>query len=490
MHLPAKLVDGDLLLFHTVGALEHLTGSFLQITRMTDSKSKAPKNERLKHLRVDEAIALADQVRSTLQQRLEQSELASQSRQLAELVATAKGGDVAQLQAWLLEHGHLDTSQVSTVDQNTGEVAEISSWNSLLPFAKKRLADFQARSTGLQTGGQPSAKQLEAHDHLLAELSKPLPEASDTTDSWRKRVFGSRIGGAVSSLVVHLLLLFALGFVTLKLPGPPAGMALQSAPSSERLETVSLLEPVESSEITAEPADFEPVSVPEVPEQLSEVAVNAPALERLEVDTGTTNAASRAAQLVAAAAVAASSDASFFGAAATGNCFCYVIDGSGSMRGGPWQAAKFELLKSLGSLKPQQRFYIIFFNRKLSAITDPGQNQPASHALYATEENLKHARRWLDTLEIGIGAPPSKALELAISKEPDAIYLLTDGVTKVDVPKVLRESNRVFDLINGEQVLVPIHAIAFYSLDGQALLKRVAAENRGQFIYVPDPSKK
>ena len=93
-------------------------------------------------------------------------------------------------------------------------------------------------------------------------------------------------------------------------------------------------------------------------------------------------------------------------------------------------------------------------------------------------------------MRIDRGAPPTDALRFAIEKEPDAIYLLTDGVTKVDVAKFLREENRVRDLINGEQVRVPIHTIAFYSLDGQQLLKQIAAENKGQFIYVPDPRKR
>ncbi|GIW99612.1 MAG: hypothetical protein KatS3mg111_2945 [Pirellulaceae bacterium] len=109
--------------------------------------------------------------------------------------------------------------------------------------------------------------------------------------------------------------------------------------------------------------------------------------------------------------------------------------------------------------------------------------------LYATEENVKHAQRWLQTLEVDVGAPPIKALELAISLEPDAIYLLTDGVTTVDVAGYLREVNRVHDLIYGEQVKVPIHTIAFYSMDGQALLRRIAQENNGQFVYVPDPRR-
>jgi len=187
----------------------------------------------------------------------------------------------------------------------------------------------------------------------------------------------------------------------------------------------------------------------------------------------------------------ANSNASFFGAAASGNCFCYVIDGSESMRGGPWEAAKGELLRSLSTMKESHRFYIIFFNQKLHAITMPGEREPATSPLYATSENLKHALNWIESLRIDRGAPPNAALLHAIEIEPDAIYLLADGATKIDVPEFLRTKNRTSDFISGEQVRVPIHAIAFYSPEsGQKLMKQVAAENKGQFIYVPDPRKK
>jgi len=209
-----------------------------------------------------------------------------------------------------------------------------------------------------------------------------------------------------------------------------------------------------------------------------------------ELATPSTSELDASVLATAAEVVGAATSAEFFGAAAGGNAFCYVIDGSASMRGGPWEAARAELLSSLASLKPHQRFYIIFYNRQLQAIPDPAGEGPARHLLYATPENLQHARRWLQSLKIDTGAPPNDALELAISLEPDAIYLLTDGVTSVDVAGFLREVNRSEDLIYGTQIRVPIHTIAFYSLDGQQLLRRIAAENGGQFVYVPDPRRR
>lgn len=350
----------------------------------------------------------------------------------------------------------------------------------------------QASSADVQkvTNPQPAADQRK-----LAQLAKSFSneQQEEKKQNHRRIIMLSGAGGIGASLLAHILLLVVLAIITLKLPSPPASLAFDAAASTTPEEAIEITQPLDAAapEDVAEPSSaVEPAF--DVSDQLSDVSTSmsdalgemAPAADSL----------SSSAMAASAAAVATANPmnaaASFFGAAASGNCFCYVIDGSGSMRGGPWEAAKLELLKSLASLKPKQRFYIIFFNRELSAIPLPGEREPAPRALYATQENLEHARRWIDTLKIGIGAPPNDALELAISKEPDAVYLLTDGVTQVDVAKFLREENRVEDLINGEQVRVPIHTIAFYSLEGQALLQQIASENRGQFIYVPDPRKR
>lgn len=179
----------------------------------------------------------------------------------------------------------------------------------------------------------------------------------------------------------------------------------------------------------------------------------------------------------------------FFGVGTGGNYFCYVVDRSGSMRGGAWESAKAELIRSLKSLKPTQKFYIVFFADEFEALPEPGSDQPAATGLYATVENIEHTRRWIASVQLNRGGPPNEALAWAIEREPDAIYLLTDGVTKVDVCGFLRKSNRIEDVVSGSQVRVPIHAIAYFSLDGQQLMRQLAKENQGQFIYVPKPKK-
>ncbi len=301
----------------------------------------------------------------------------------------------------------------------------------------------------------------------------------------------SKLRGMLVSLALHVLLVILLAMMAIKLPLPAASLAFESS-ASDATESFEMTEPLE---VVAPSEVSETVPTPDMSVDLSD------SLSDLSATTSqTTEGLMATAPSLAAAAMAMANagsakpppmraDSSFFGADASGNNFCYVIDSSGSMREkSAWEAAKGELLRSLSTLKESQRFYIIFFNSELDAIPLPGEREPAPSALYATRENLEHARRWVDTIRLDLGASPLRALEAAVKLEPDAIYLLTDGVTTVDVPKKVREFNRVTDIINGEQVRVPIHAIAYFSLKGESLMKQLAAENNGQFIYVPAPN--
>lgn len=458
------------------------------------------------------------------------SQLEHQQTQLSKLLDRAAAGETEALVKWLNDfktraspssedaavggttggrrQGARSGAESAQAVQERSEPKPDFSWDDILHHARNRLNEIYTHSEvhrrvgGVQkaskatsanvTNEKNDAEQMSAP--ALAEIAQSVAKkdsqiASDTL--LEKLGIRSSVWGVVASILLHLVLVAVLAIVTLKLPAAPAGLAFDASDASEVSEVVELEQPLEATVPEASPSESVPVELPTVSEQLATVGPAVLDVGDLESSLAAASSASRVSQAMSAvSAVAASSKASFFGAAASGNCFCYIIDGSSSMRGGPWEAAKFELLKSLSSLDDNQRFYIIFFNRQLSAIPLPGEREPAPHAMYATKENLEHARRWVDTLKINVGAAPTKALELGISKEPDAIYLLTDGVTKVDVPKMLREENRVTDLINGEQVRVPIHSIAFYSLKGQALLRRISSENRGQFIYVPDPRKK
>ena len=329
---------------------------------------------------------------------------------------------------------------------------------------------------------------LRRGDGSLATQAQPLSQ----------RVFGSY----GLSILGHALVLIVLGTITYRAPADGNSLGsqvLQAAESSSEVELsseVEMFEPAQSplSETMSEPVTPSTTIASELA-QLSQSAATTTVEVPLANNVGSTIASAISAATSTAAGGSRSSGApamngNFFGVGTGGNYFCYVVDRSGSMRGGAWDSAKAELMRSLKSLKATQKFYIIFFADEFEALPEPGSDQPATTGLYATPENVDHARRWIQSVELNRGGPPNEALAWAIDREPDAIYLLTDGVTKVDVCGFLRKQNRIEDIVSGPQVRVPIHAIAYFSLDGQQLMRQLAKENQGQFIYVPKPKAK
>ncbi len=270
--------------------------------------------------------------------------------------------------------------------------------------------------------------------------------------------------------------------------------AAEARSDVELSSEVELLEPTEVTVTEPMPASVEPSSLAKELSQLAQSASPVSVDVAVSPAVGSTIAAAISEATSQSSAGARSGGVpslggKFFGVGTGGNYFCYVVDRSGSMRGGAWESAKGELVRSLKSLKATQKFYIIFFADEFEALPEPGSDQPASTGLYATPENIEHARQWIQSVQLNRGGPPNEALAWAIDREPDAIYLLTDGVTKVDVCGYLRKANRLEDIVSGPQVRVPIHAIAYHSLEGQQLMRQLAKENQGQFIYVPKPKK-
>ncbi|GAB5403528.1 MAG: hypothetical protein Aurels2KO_17590 [Aureliella sp.] len=406
-----------------------------------------------------------DKLRHDLRDSVESRASASSSQKRAESELRRSEGAIAKKAP--------DPKSAASRPASPSPTANAASPNSKASVAK-------ASGSNAEVSDKPRVRR-----EVLAAVSDVLGD-EQTEASGTKR---SKLAGIAASVIVHLLLLVLLAVITLKLPTDGAGLALQSVSSPESETVMEVVQEVSTEVPQSSESDSVVEPVVDAADSFSGIQADvADSLGQVEMQTPAAAASSIMSATSSASSMPSGEAASFFGAAAGGNNFCYVIDASGSMRGGPWQAAKFELLKSLASLQPNQRYYIICFNRELSPMVLDGPG-PEPSSVYATPENLQKTRRWIETIEIGIGAPPNKALEYAIELEPDAVYFLSDGVTKVDVAAFLRGVNQVESLFGESQVRVPIHPIAYYSLEGQSLLRQIAAENAGQFIYVPDPTK-
>ncbi|MFP4145757.1 MAG: VWA domain-containing protein, partial [Phycisphaeraceae bacterium] len=151
--------------------------------------------------------------------------------------------------------------------------------------------------------------------------------------------------------------------------------------------------------------------------------------------------------------------------------FVYVVDRSGSMQGDAFAKARTELIRTIGRLKPESSFYVIFYSDEPLAMPRPGR-VPAIMAQKAD------AASWISTMTAGGGTRPLPAMKRAMQLRPDTIFLLSDGEFSDDVADEIRRMNRH---------KAEIFTIGFDTKANIDVLKQIARENRGEYRYV-DPS--
>jgi hypothetical protein len=167
---------------------------------------------------------------------------------------------------------------------------------------------------------------------------------------------------------------------------------------------------------------------------------------------------------------------SFFGVHADARRVVYVVDASTSMNR-PYDGEgktrfgqmKLELAKSILSLKPEQQFFIIFFNEHPIPM-------PANTMANAIGENQQQYLTWAASVPATGLTDPRPSISLALSLNPDVVYFLTDGAFPRDVQS---------DLSKLRQQSVQINTIAFGDIKAEKSLKPLAMRNRGRFAFVP-----
>ena len=139
---------------------------------------------------------------------------------------------------------------------------------------------------------------------------------------------------------------------------------------------------------------------------------------------------------------------SFFGLATEGKSFVYVLDCSLSMNHPHdsefktrFRKMKMELANSLRQLKPEQEFFIIFFNHEAIPM-------PADRLVSAAPENQQHFLSWVDQVPAQGDTDPTAALSLALRLRPDVIYFLTDGCFSGPANEIVRSIQQSRTAIN------------------------------------------
>ncbi|TWU22078.1 hypothetical protein Pla52o_31260 [Novipirellula galeiformis] len=375
----------------------------------------------------------------------------------------------------------VDELDVATVPESFPPISEppsldLSSFNS--PSSGSDLSFPEICAAKTDEASFPQSKVLE-FDADIASDQEISPEHSRRKPAaW------------LVSAIAHAVILILLAVVTLKTHTPSDQVAL-SASSASQSETVMETFTIENSELETEPT--ETISEAEVQYDLSpvgEIAVSdlapppPPAMASLAASMLDSSNDATAEMLTKPSDSEAKIQ--FCGVDGGGNHFVYLVDSSKSM-GDAFQSARIELLKSINALRPDQRFYVIFFDSAPDFMRLSNPQQDETRSAYATPQNKAALQRWAMGIRADRGKNPNDLLEFVLGLRADAIFLLSDGEFPQSTELLLREKNQQRNLFGSGGLISKVHTIAYYSRAGESRMKRIAEQNQGQYRYIAKP---
>ncbi len=179
--------------------------------------------------------------------------------------------------------------------------------------------------------------------------------------------------------------------------------------------------------------------------------------------------------------------ATFFGLAAEGRRFVYIVDKSGSMSTGwnatpgslsvgrssgdtRWSRAVDELVKSIAKLPTVARFQAYLYD---SGLSPPPWNEDW---VPAGGRGRTRVQNWVSRIVPGGGTQPVDAIQSALRLQPppDAIFLLTDGEFPVE------PALQVLQTMKEQGVRCPVHTVALGSQAGTDTLRELSRITGGR----------
>ena len=174
--------------------------------------------------------------------------------------------------------------------------------------------------------------------------------------------------------------------------------------------------------------------------------------------------------------------AKILGVRARGERFVFVLDNSIAMVGPAWKQARREVLAGVARLREGQRFAVLLADGTHYPVKGSFQAD-AMHV--ARIESAAQLAQWLDTRQLVQTPTPMAAVESAVARHADAIYLIGATAFPSAIADQVRRSNR---WIEEDRLKVPgsvLHAIGVsFSKQQTAGLARIAHENGGHFVHV------
>lgn len=311
-------------------------------------------------------------------------------------------------------------------------------------------------------------------------------DSSDDAKPLRRR----RPMAFVVSAAAHGLLLVLLTSVGYQVARPKDQIAITASPSDNAEVAMETFE-IDTSE--PEPQPIEPPQPAASPfeAELDPIGTIAAGIPNIDPSPAFVPPSASLASLKSSTSISKLSSQpaakmEFCGVKGGGNHFVYVIDSSNSI-GESFQSARAELIRSIDLLKPNQRFYVICYDAKIEYMRIRDPRVPETTSVRATDQNKAALRRWALTItqEKGKSGDAAEAMAFALGLRPDVIFLLSDGEFPEKVETMLKENNKIENLFDAPRPISIIHTICYHNREGETRMKRVAAQNGGQYRYVP-----
>ncbi len=102
----------------------------------------------------------------------------------------------------------------------------------------------------------------------------------------------------------------------------------------------------------------------------------------------------------------------------------------------------------------------------------------------ATPDNQRRFFQWLSRQNPRGWTRPRGALELALRRDPDAVFLLSDGELQDDSQQFLLAANQPWEREDGSRRQTPVHTVALDLSLGAGLLEQIAGQNSGVFTHI------
>lgn len=295
----------------------------------------------------------------------------------------------------------------------------------------------------------------------------------------------------LASLLLHAGLLVVFFLWTFSTFVEPPRVLLGSAPEAEDYEDEVIevdfaqleVEPIEINPVEVEPLDAQAVSSELLDNPLDAAAGltdNAPGMAALPSDAGALLLGAQGGARGAGrrgdkrGGGRGAGGARFFGAQSAGDRFVFVVDNSASMVHGRMETTLMEIQRSVAALQPDQSFYVILYSDQVYPLFFP---EPAEGLVLATRENKQKLAQWLQTVEVCVGGEIRRAMKLAASLEPSAVYLLSDGAMADAVAQSLAEAD-------GWNFTVHTFGMTVRNPQDAGKLMAIAGGHRGRFTPV------